>query len=605
MKGNKKYENLKSLVEVLPDKPGVYQFFDDQGKFLYIGKARNLKKRVSSYFTQSGRENFKRQLLVSKIRDIRHVVVSSEADALLLENNLIKQHQPRYNVLLKDDKTFPWICIKNERFPRVFYTRNRINDGSVYYGPYTSMAMVKAILETARALFPLRNCSLKLTRDNIRQEKFKVCLEYHLGNCRAPCVGFQSEEDYMESIEQVRQVLKGNIKQVQSFLKTAMKKQAADYKYEDAQQLKEKVEILEKYKSKSTIVNPRIRNADVFSILEQKELAFVNYLKIIDGAVVQAHTVELKKKMEEDREELLSFAIIDIRDKTKSDSKEVIVPFGLDLPLGNVRFTVPMKGDKKQLLELSERNVRHYSMERKKRMEESQKTTRTSKILQAIKKDLHLTQIPVQIDCFDNSNLMGSDPVAACVVFKNAQPLKREYRHYHVKSVTGPNDYASMQEIITRRYRRLMTEKKPMPQLIVVDGGKGQLNAAVSSLEELDLRGKIAIVGLAKRLEEIYFPGDKIPLYLDKNSETLRVIQHLRNEAHRFGISFHRQQRNKRMTGSALDKIPGIGERSRSRLLQVFRSVEEIKQMDMETIAEIVGQKKARILKDYFNRSTT
>jgi excinuclease ABC subunit C len=570
LKENNKYIYLKSLVEVLPNKPGVYQYFDRDGKLLYVGKARDLKKRVSSYFTKSRQASFKQHVLVNKISDIKHIVVSSESDALLLENNLIKKHQPRYNVLLKDDKTFPWICIKNEPFPRVFVTRNRVQDGSVYYGPYTSVIMVKTILELARQLFPLRNCSLNLTEKNIKSEKFKVCLEYHLGNCKAPCVGYQNEKEYMESIEQVRSILKGNIKQVAGNLRILMKKYADAFKFEEAQMLKGKLEILEKYRSKSTIVNPRIRNADVFSIVEDDGYAFVNYLRVIDGAIVQAHTLEIKKKLNE-----------------------------------NVRFIVPQKGDKKQLLELSERNARHYRIEKKRRTEESKPGSATLRILETIRKDLRLKQLPEQMECFDNSNLSGSNPVAACVVFRNTRPSKKDYRHYHVKSVRGPDDFASMKEIVFRRYQRMLNEKRPLPQLVIIDGGKGQLNAAVKSLDELGLHGKMAVIGIAKRLEEIYFPGDKVPLYIDKNSETLKVIQHMRNEAHRFGITFHRDLRSRRMTRSELDSIRGIGEKSKTALMGSFKSINQIKSADIEDIARIIGRKKATLLKDHFLRSTT
>jgi len=605
LKENNKYIYLKSLVEVLPNKPGVYQYFDRDGKLLYVGKARDLKKRVSSYFTKSRQASFKQHVLVNKISDIKHIVVSSESDALLLENNLIKKHQPRYNVLLKDDKTFPWICIKNEPFPRVFVTRNRVQDGSVYYGPYTSVIMVKTILELARQLFPLRNCSLNLTEKNIKSEKFKVCLEYHLGNCKAPCVGYQNEKEYMESIEQVRSILKGNIKQVAGNLRILMKKYADAFKFEEAQMLKGKLEILEKYRSKSTIVNPRIRNTDVFSIVEDDGYAFVNYLRVIDGAIVQAHTLEIKKKLNENKEELLALAVIDIRQKTNSNAREIIVPLRLSLLLGNVRFIVPQKGDKKQLLELSERNARHYRIEKKRRTEESKPGSATLRILETIRKDLRLKQLPEQMECFDNSNLSGSNPVAACVVFRNTRPSKKDYRHYHVKSVRGPDDFASMKEIVFRRYQRMLNEKRPLPQLVIIDGGKGQLNAAVKSLDELGLHGKMAVIGIAKRLEEIYFPGDKVPLYIDKNSETLKVIQHMRNEAHRFGITFHRDLRSRRMTRSELDSIRGIGEKSKTVLMGSFKSINQIKSADIEDIARIIGRKKATLLKDHFLRSTT
>jgi len=599
------FEYLKSLVEILPNKPGVYQYFDINDKLLYIGKARDLKKRVSSYFSKSKQENFKQKLLIKKIADIKHVVVDTESDALLLENNLIKKLQPRYNVLLKDDKTFPWICVKKEAYPRIFLTRNIVQDGSVYFGPYTSVVLVKTMLELARQLFPLRNCRLNLSQENIRAGKFKVCLEYHLGICMAPCVGLQGEEDYAEAVDQVKKILGGSIKQVSFYLKGLMKKYAEDFRYEEAQVLKEKLEVIEKYRSKSTIVNPKIRNVDVFSLVEENDYAFVNYLRVIDGAVIQAYTVELKKRMDEEKQKLLEFAIIDIRQKTKSDAKEIIVPFSMDLPLENIRFVVPQRGDKRQLLDLSERNAKYYKIERNKKLEISTKASGPGRIIERVKKDLHLKLLPKHIECFDNSNVQGTTPVAACVVFRNAIPSKKEYRHYHIKTVSGPDDFASMEEIIFRRYSRLLREKKQLPQLIIIDGGKGQLNAAVKSLDKLGLRGRMAVIGVAKKLEEIYFPGDKFPLYIDKNSESLKLIQNLRNEAHRFGITFHRKQRSKAMTGSELDGIKGIGEKTRELLLSKLGSVDAIKSADIESLTVLVGKSKAQILKDYFLRSIT
>jgi excinuclease ABC subunit C len=541
------------------------------------------------------------KVLVKQIASIRHIVVSNESDALLLENNLVKKHQPRYNVLLKDDKTFPWICVKNEPFPRIFYTRNLVQDGSVYYGPYTSVVMVKTLLEMIRQLFPIRTCKLNLSEENIIKKKYKVCLEYHMGNCRAPCIGLENALDYGEYMEQIHLILKGNIKQVSKQLKDLMKNFSESYRFEEAQLIKSKIEILEKYRSKSTIVNQKINNVDVFSIVEEEGLAFVNYLKVVGGAIVQAHTVELKKKLEESTVDLLSLAIIDIRQKINSDAREVIVPVRMDLPLGDMKFIVPVKGDKKHLLELSERNAKYYQIERTRKVEQSKKENRTVRILENMKADLRLKVKPEHIECFDNSNLQGSDPVAACVVFRNARPSKKEYRHYHVKTVVGADDFASMEEIIFRRYKRLLAEKKSLPQLIVIDGGKGQLNAAVKSLEKLDLRGKIAIIGVAKKLEELYFPGDKVPLFIDKNAETLKIIQQLRNEAHRFGIEFHRKVRNRTMTHSELDSIKGIGEQTKQRLLVHFNSVDGIREAGYESLKNIVGPGKAGILISYFN----
>ena len=604
MSNSEQEKDLKSIIEVLPHKPGVYQYFDRQGNYLYIGKARDLKKRVSSYFAKSHHKNYKLKILVNKIASIKHIVVLDEADALLLENSLVKKHQPRYNVMLKDDKTFPWICVKNEPFPRVFYTRNFIQDGSVYYGPYTSVVMVKTLLEMIRQLFPLRTCKLNLESTQILSGKYRVCLEYHMGNCKGPCIGEESEENYAEYIKQVHLILKGNIRQVTERLKKMMSSYSAEYKYEEAELIKSKIELLDKFRSKSTIVNHKINNVDVFSIVEEEKMAFVNYLKIVSGAIVQAHTVELKKKLDEAKEDLLSLAIVDIRQKIRSDAKEIIVPFRLDLPLENIGFVVPVKGDKKHLLELSERNAKHYQLERRKKALQANRENREGRVLETMKEDLRLKMMPRHIECFDNSNLQGKDPVAACVVFRNAKPSKKEYRHYHVKTVAGPDDFASMEEIIYRRYRRLLDEKQSLPHLIVIDGGKGQLNAAVKSLEKLNIRGKMAIVGVAKRLEELYFPGDKIPLYIDKNSETLKIIQQLRNEAHRFGITFHRHIRSRSMTQSELDSIKGIGEQTKQKLLQQFNSVDGIKDAGYEKLKEVVGTGKATIIMDYFSRES-
>jgi len=591
---------LKSLIEVLPDKPGVYQFFDSKGEIIYIGKAASLKKRVSSYFSRGKHEHFKINVLVKKITDIKHIVVANESDSLLLENNLIKKYQPRYNVLLKDDKTFPWICVKKESFPRVFSTRNVIRDGSTYYGPYTSSLMVRTILDLVRQLYPLRTCKYNLSQENITNGKFKVCLEYHIGNCKAPCTGLQTEDEYDISVQEVHQILKGNIFQVVSQLKKSMKEYADNQAFEKAQVIKEKIEILEKYRSKSTIVNPKIKNVDVYSIADEENKAYVNCLRVMNGAIVQAHTLEIKKKLDETVKDLLEFAIVDIRQRLGSDSKEIIVPERINLPLGNVKIIVPQKGDKKQLLELSQRNVKMFQLEKRKQLNLVKPQQRTDRILNTVRKDLRLTETPVHIECFDNSNIQGNEPVAACVVFRNARPFKKEYRHYNIKTVTGPDDFASMEEIIFRRYRRLLEEKKSLPQLIVIDGGKGQLNAGVKSLEKLELRGKIAIIGIAKKLEEIYFPNDSVPLYIDKNSETLKLIQQLRNEAHRFGITFHRLKRNKSMVHSELDKIKGIGEKSKEDLLKKFGSVKNIREAEIDEISEIVGKKRAEIVREYF-----
>lgn len=596
---------LKEQVDVLPGKPGVYQYFDRNGELLYVGKAKNLKKRVSSYFSRTRAESNKLRVLVRRIARVEHIVVATESDALLLENNLIKKHQPRYNVMLKDDKTFPWICVKKEAFPRVFSTRNRIRDGSVYYGPYTSVVMVRTILEMIRQLYPLRTCRLNLSEEKVKKGKYKVCLEYHMGNCRAPCVGMQEEREYGEYIDQVHQILKGDVRLVITRLKQLMQKYSGAHEYEEAQKVKEKIDILERYRSKSTIVNPMISNVDVFSIAEDEKYAFVNYLKVINGAVIQAHTLELEKRLNENTADLLSFAIIDIRQKIHSSSREIILPMRINLTIEDLRFTVPQRGDKKHLLELSERNARYHQIERGKRMEASGTQARTSRILETVKKDLRLKTLPSHIECFDNSNIQGTNPVAACIVFRDAKPSKRDYRHFHIKTVRGPDDYASMEEVVFRRYRRMISEKEQLPQLVVIDGGKGQLGVAVRGLDRLGIRGKTAIIGIAKKLEEIYFPGDRFPLYLNKNSETLKVIQQLRNEAHRFGLEFHRAQRRRSMVRSELDHIKGIGDKSKEALIRRFGSVEKIKNADFQELADVIGPGKAGLIRDYFLRSTT
>jgi excinuclease ABC subunit C len=589
---------LKSLIEVLPDKPGVYQFFDKKNEVIYIGKARNLKKRVASYFTRTRYENNKLRILVSKITDIKHFIVTDESDALLLENNLIKKFKPRYNVQLKDDKSFPWICIRNEPFPKVFMTRNLIRDGSVYYGPYTSVNMVRTLLELIRQLFPLRTCSFNLTEQNIKNHKFKACLEYHMGNCKAPCIGMQTEEEYHESIRFVQQILKGDIYQVVEHLKGLMNSYAREFKYEQAQLIKEKILILEKYRSKSMIVSPKLNNIEVYSMAQEDDTAFINYMKIVNGSVVQAQTFEVRKKLDETTSDLLSIAIVEIRQRTGNTAREIIVPVEIDLPFAQMKYTIPKRGEKKQLLDLSERNAKFHMLEKRKQRELSRPDIRFERILGTVKNDLRLKENPVHIECFDNSNIMGKDPAAACVVFKNAKPSKNDYRHFSIKTVTGPDDYASMEEVIYRRYKRILEEKGSLPQLLIIDGGKGQLNAATKSLEKLNLRGEIAIIGIAKRLEEIYFPGDKIPLYINKNSETLKLIQQIRNEAHRFGIKLHRGKRSKSMIRSELDEIKGIGEKTKNELLKKIGSPEKIMATNPSEIVHLIGKKKAEILLD-------
>jgi excinuclease ABC subunit C len=596
MMDNDYLDYLKSLIEVLPDKPGVYQFLDNKNEVIYIGKARNLKKRVASYFTRTKYENNKLRILVKKIADIKHIIVADESDALLLENNLIKKYKPRYNVQLKDDKSFPWICIKNEPFPRVFKTRNLIRDRSIYYGPYTSVNMVRTLLELIRQLFPLRTCKYNLTEENIKNQKFKVCLEYHMGNCKAPCVAKQTKEEYEESIKFVQQILKGNIFQVIEHLQGLMNEYAKKYKFEQAQIIKEKINILEKYRSKSMIVNPKIDDIEVYSLAEEDETAFVNFLRIINGSIVQAQTFEIRKKLDESVKDLLSIAIFEIRQRFGISAKEIIVPVEIDLPIAQIKYTIPRRGEKKQLLNLSERNAKLHMLEKRKRQELVKPDLKVDRILDTAMKDLRLKEKPVHIECFDNSNIMGKNPAAACVVFKNARPSKKDYRHFTIKTVTGPNDFASMEEVIYRRYKRILDENETLPQLLIIDGGKGQLNAATKSLDKLNLRGKTAVIGVAKRLEEIYFPGDKIPLYINKNSETLRLIQQIRNEAHRFGIKLHRGKRTKAMMHSELDNIRGIGEKTRNELLKKLGSVDEIMNTKPEVIINLIGRKKAELL---------
>lgn len=540
-KASKYYDQLEPVLRTLPGKPGIYQYYDSEGKILYVGKAKNLKKRVASYFNKDAGQSGKLKVLVSKIAEIRHIVVDTELDALLLENNLIKKYQPRYNVMLKDDKTFPWICIKNEPFPRIFSTRNVIQDGSQYFGPYASVKMMNTLLGLIRQLYPLRTCNYRLTQENIRNGKFKVCLEYHIGNCLGPCEGHQTEADYEQTIGEIREIIKGNINTVITQLKELMRSYADSLQFEKAQVVKERLELLEKYQSKSTVVNPKIEHADVFSIISDPDAGYVNYIKVVNGAIVQSHTVEIRKKLDEDEAELLEHAVVELRGRFESTARELILPMKLPDALPDVKVTIPQRGDKKQLLDLSLRNCKFYKLEKEKQQELVDPDRHTNRIMATMMKDLRMHVEPRHIECFDNSNTQGDYPVAAMVCFKNGKPEKKEYRHFNIKSVEGPNDFASMEEVVYRRYKRLLEEGKPLPQLIVVDGGKGQLSSAVKSLEKLNLRGKISIIGIAKKLEEIYYPGDSLPLYLDKKSETLKVIQYLRDEAHRFGITHHRK----------------------------------------------------------------
>lgn len=590
-------EELALQIQSLPDQPGVYQYFDKEGKILYVGKAKNLKKRVSSYFNKV-HDNAKTNVLVRKIVKIKHIVVPTETDALLLENNLIKQLQPRYNVLLKDDKSYPWICIKKEAFPRVFTTRRMVKDGSEYFGPYTSTKTVATLLDLIKELYAIRTCNYDLSQQNIRSEKFKVCLEYHIGNCGGPCEAYESAQQYDKKITEIRDILKGNFKESLKGFKTYMLELAADMRFEEAQQIKEKIELLENYQAKSTIVNPKIGNVDVFTILSDETNAYVNFLQVSYGAIIRSHNMELKKKLEETDAELLELAIVEIRSRFELLTKEILVPF--DVELGeDIKVTVPKMGDKKALLDLSERNAKFYRLDQLKQIKIVDPDRHVKRIMQQMMKDLRLPKEPRHIECFDNSNIQGTNPVAACVVFKDGKPSKKDYRHFNVKTVEGPNDFASMQEIVFRRYKRLLDEKEPLPDLIVIDGGKGQLGVALKSLEDLGLRGKIPIISLAERLEEIFYPGDSYPLYLDKRSETMKVIIHLRDEAHRFGLTFHRNQRSKNAITSKLDDVPGIGEKTKTKLLNHFKSVKRIKEAEPAEIESIIGKAKTHVLLEH------
>ncbi len=595
---------LQQILQTLPSKPGVYQYFNKEGTIIYIGKAKDLKKRVLSYFNKDLSHSGKIRVMVSKITDIKWIVVDSESDALLLENNLIKEYLPRYNVMLKDDKSFPWICIKNEPFPRVFPTRNIVKDGSEYFGPYASVKMMHTLLDLIRQLYPLRNCNLNLTKSNIQSGKFKVCLEYHIGNCLGPCEGRQSEEDYMETIRNIRSIIKGNIGMVKSQLVTLMKQYSADFQFERAQLVKEKIELLDRYQSKSMVVNPAINNVDVFSVIEDEHAAYINFLKIASGAIIQSHTVELRKKLDETTEELLTMAISDMHPRFGSDAKEIIVPLMPEFTLPGITYTVPQRGDKKQLLELSERNAKYYQLDKQRQKDLVDPERHTKRLLETIKKDLNLSELPVYMECFDNSNIQGTYPVAAMVVFKNGRPAKNEYRHYNIKTVEGPNDFASMEEVVHRRYSRLLNEGADLPQVIIIDGGKGQLHSAYHSIEKLGLQHKIQLIGIAKRLEELYFPGDALPLHLDKKSETLKVIQQMRDEAHRFGITHHRKKREKGTIKTSLMEIEGIGPASAQALLRKFKSVKQISRTSTEELQQVVGKAKAALIVKHFKKSS-
>jgi len=593
--------HLHTLIKALPEKPGVYQYYDREGTILYVGKAKSLKKRVSSYFHKEHYDNFKTKALVSKIHDIRTIVVDTELDALLLENNLIKKYQPRYNVSLKDDKTYPWICIKNERFPRVFPTRKMLKDGSEYFGPYPSVRVMQTLLDLVKSLYPRRTCNLALESEAIRKGKFKVCLEYHIKNCLGPCEGLQDESSYMQTIQEIRQIIKGDIGNLIGLVRQQMQQEAAAYRFEAAQMLKERLELLEKFRSKSTIVNPSIGQVDVFSIHTEEKAAYVNYLRVQDGCIIQGHTIEMKKRLDESPEELLTIAIGEMRQRFQSRTRELIVPVMPDLEDEQLHCVIPQRGDKKKLLELSERNVQNYLREKNKQLELVDPERHTKRILEQLRKDLRMPELPRHIECFDNSNFQGAYPVSAMVCFKDARPSKKDYRHFNVKTVEGPNDFATMEEVIARRYGGSLSESLDFPQLIIIDGGKGQLSAAMNALEKLGLRGKVTMIGIAKRLEEIYFPEDSVPLYIDKKSESLKLIQHLRNEAHRFGITHHRSRRDKGTLRTELHDIEGIGASTAEKLLSEFRSVKKVKEAPLEALEAAVGKAKGQVVYRHYH----
>jgi excinuclease ABC subunit C len=592
-------EALKLHVQSLPQDPGVYQFYDKKDSIIYVGKAKNLKNRVSSYFRKN-LDSRKTQKLVKNIETIKHIVVPTESDALILENTLIKEHQPRYNILLRDDKTYPWICIKKEAFPRVFTTRKVIKDGSEYFGPFTNSKTVRLLMTLIRELYPLRNCSYDLRAESIETKNYKVCLEYHIGNCLGGCIGEQKKENYNTHISEIRALLRGNFSEVIRGYKQKMKLAADSLQFEEAQKEKTKIELLANYQVKSAVVSAAITNVDVCTLISDEQSAFVNYLHVAYGSIVRFHNMEIKKKLEESDEDLLRVAIVELRRRFHSSSKDVILPIAVALGDG-VRVHVPQKGEKKKLLELSVRNAKQGRLEHLKQIKIADPKQHTTRLLNQMKKDLRLRVLPDHIECFDNSNIQGSNPVAACVVFRNAKPAKKEYRHYIIKTVTGANDYASMEEVIYRRYKRLLDEKQDLPQLVVIDGGKGQLSSALLSIDALNLRSKIAVIGIAKRLEEIYYPNDSIPMYLDKRSETLKIVQQLRNEAHRFGVRLHRNRRSKHAVSSSLDGIAGIGEKTAIKLLKTFKSVKRIKDASINDLASVIGESKAREVHAHFH----
>jgi len=594
-------DELKEKVANLPHKPGVYQYFDKDGTIIYVGKAKDLRKRVSSYFNRDRYDSGKTRLLVKKIRDVNHIIVGNEYEALLLENSMIKEHQPKYNIQLRDDKTYPWICIKKERFPRVFPTRNVIRDGSEYYGPYASVKRMKAVLGLATKLHKVRTCNFNLSEENISKGKFKVCLEYHIGNCLGPCEGKQTVESYDQSIDEIRKLIKGDVDEVIRSSKQRMQEAAEALDFEEAARLKANIDLLEEYQSKSVVVNASIKDVDVATIVSDDAFAYVNYMRVVNGAIIQSHSIEFKKKLDEPKEDILLSAIAEMRSVFQSSAKEILINEDIDVEWESADFHQPQRGDKRSLIDFSQKNLRFFMLDRQKAQEKVDPNRHASRVLKTMQKDLRLTELPTHIECFDNSNFHGSYPVAACVVFKDAKPSKQDYRHFNIKTVEGPNDFASMEEVIYRRYKRMIDENQKLPQLIIVDGGKGQLSSAVKSLDRLELRGKVAIIGIAKKLEEIFFPGDSVPLYIDKRSESLKLIQRLRNEAHRFGITHHRNKRSKAAFQSELLEIDGIGEKTAKELLRTFFSLERIKTLTEEELKAVVTAAQAKAIVNYFH----
>ncbi len=590
---------LTVQIQTLPLSPGVYLYFDKNDRLLYVGKAKLLKKRVSSYFTKN-HDSYRIKTMVKKIVRIEHIVVKTESDALLLENSLIKSRAPKFNIMLRDDKTYPWLCIKNERFPRIFLTRKMIKDGSEYYGPYTSVRTVRTLMELVKSLYPIRTCKYDLQEEKIQAGKYKLCLEYHIGNCKGPCVALQSEVAYNRNIEAIRNIVKGDFKEAVSYFEVLMRELAANMEFEDAQIIKDKLDILTRYQTKSTIVNPNISNVDIFTVVSDEAAGYVNYIQINHGSITRSHTMELKKQLDETDEDLLQLAIVELRTRFDSQSTEIYTQFEVDLG-ENIKVTVPKLGDKKRLVELSERNAKFFRQEQFKTIKIVDPDRHVNRLMIQMKADLRLDEEPRHMECFDNSNIQGTNPVAACVVFKNGKPSKSDYRHFNIKTVDGPDDFASMEEVVYRRYRRLLEEDEPLPQLVIVDGGKGQLSSGVTALERLGLRGQIPIIGIAKRLEELFYPNDPVPLYLDKRSESLKVIQQMRNEAHRFGITHHRNKRSKQAIETELDEIPGIGEKTTVELLRHFRSVKRVKEATMQELIPVVGNSKAQKIVDFYS----